>query len=105
MVFKKIKPFEEGWEKLSNEERLDLWLEINKKEMGKKFADYQEFLENFCISCPNPDSGDYWNFRNDIKLYRFKDGDLLLEGFMAMYNTSEALLELKSIKVIDPKRN
>ena len=100
-----MKPFEEGWEKLSNEERLDVWLEKNKKEMGERFADYQEFLENFCISCPNPDMGDYCNFRNDIKLYKFKDGILLLDGFMAMYNVSGSLLELRSIKVIDPKRN
>ncbi|MCK4589449.1 MAG: hypothetical protein KAT77_03335 [Nanoarchaeota archaeon] len=106
MVFKKIKPFEEGWEKLSNEERLNIWLEENKGGMGENFPNYREFLENFCMSCQEANQGDYWNFQRDISLYSFeKDEYLLREGFLAMYNASEALLELKSIKVIDPEMN
>ena len=85
-------PFEEGWENLPLEERLDIWLGLN-KDLDKdarttlygfvecnKQAGWDAYLEFTCV---------------EIKRFPVEVRERLLGGFYAVYNTSPALFELK----------
>ena len=100
-----IQPFAEGWQALSDEDRLRRWYNLNKKGLvGDKHA-INTMMHNFCISCHSPTIDDFVNFCHDIALFPAQDQALLKEGFYAMYNLSPTLLELRSYAVIRPGLN
>jgi len=84
-----IKPYSEGWEKLSIDERLKIWWQLHRDQMGNQAERYKTFLENFTAGYDSPCLEAYLNFKYDLYLYRYQHPELLLEGFYAIYNTSE----------------
>jgi hypothetical protein len=97
-----MKSYDNGWNRLSDEERLEIWFDENKVKMqgepdGFKIDDYKNMMENFCISCKNPRIYDYINFTGDIRHFMPKDREILVRGFFAMYNLSPEMLLLRSI--------
>ncbi len=85
-------PFQDGWQNLKLEERLDRWLELN-SDLDKSA---RNTIYNFVISCPQVEAEDYMNFRYiDIRDFSSSVQERLLEGFFAVYNISPALLELR----------
>lgn len=90
-----IKPFSEGWKNLPLEKRLDIWWNQHKDKMGNQAQRYKTFLENFTMGYDEASLEAYLNFKYDLRLYQYQHPGLLLEGFYAIYNTSEAKLGAK----------
>lgn len=85
-------PFSEGWEKLSIDERLEMWWNKHKSQMGNQAERYKTFLENFTVGYDEACLDAYLNFKYDLKLYQYPHPELLLDGFFAVYATSEKML-------------
>lgn len=90
-----IKPYSKDWEKLSIEKRLETWWNQHKDQMGNQAQRYKTFLENFTMGYDEASLEASLNFKYDLRLYHYRHPDLLLEGFYAIYNTSEAMLGAK----------
>jgi len=85
----------DGWDNLSLDERLYIWLFDNQAKMGNQAERYKRFLENFTAGYDEASLEAYLNFKYDLNLYRYKHPDLLMDGFYAIYNTSEEGLGAK----------
>lgn len=99
-----MESFSAGWEALCPLERLEQWFDACKPELRGHIREYHRLMENFCISCTEPDLGDYLNFVSDVRDYSPVHQALLCEGFFAMYNTSPARL-VRAWRESDPRRN
>ncbi len=96
------KPYSEGWEKLSVEERVINWLESNRSQIGEegRIEDFRNFLLNFDASYRKLDSASleqltYETRKQEHEFWTEKEKEMLLEGVFAMYNTTPELLGLK----------
>jgi hypothetical protein len=103
MKHKIIKPYSEGWEKLSIEERIDNWIEENRGMIGDKnrVEDFKNFLWNFDASYNGLDKNSLEQLAYDLReceheFWTPEEKQLLRQGVFAMYNTTPALLELKN---------
>lgn len=89
-----------GLKKLSKEQRLEIWWNQHKNSMCRNAHRYRTFLENFTIGYEEPSVEAYLNFKHDLNLYQYQHPNLLLENFLAIYNTSKILIVVKGMKKI-----
>jgi hypothetical protein len=96
------KPYSEGWENLSVEERIIHWLEANKLKIGdeERAEDFRNFLLNFDASYHKLNSESLEQLAYELREAEFEfwtpeEKRLLWEGVFAMYNTTPGLLGLK----------
>jgi len=99
---KYIKPYSEGWEKLSVEQRVEYWLEENREMIGNedRVEDFRNFLWNFDASYNRLDKNSLEQLAYDLReceheFWTPEEKQLLIEGVFAMYNTTPGLLGLK----------
>jgi len=100
---KKIRPYSAGWENLSVEERIDLWIDANSSKLGKRKDTFSNFLVNFDLSYGRLDKDSLEQLDYDLRkreniCYEFFTEDekyLVRQAVFAIYNTTPALLELK----------
>jgi hypothetical protein len=97
-----MKPYSAGWEKLNVEERIEHWLEANKKRIGNKdcIEHFRNFLLNFDASYSKLDKKSLEQLAYDLReceheRYTPEQKQLLREGVFAIYNTTPGLLGLK----------
>ncbi|MEK6823293.1 MAG: hypothetical protein AABY13_05665 [Nanoarchaeota archaeon] len=95
-----MRPFDDGWQHLTNEERLQQWYSLNKNAIVGPKSLIRTMMHNFCISCDAPTIDDFVNFCGDVRHFEARDQETLKQGFFAVYNTSPALLELKSYRLV-----
>jgi len=98
------KPYSEGWEDLSVEERIEHWLEANRKRIDdEEKAEYiKNFLFNFDASYRKLDSNSLEQLLFELRgpssgFWTAEEKRLLWEGVFAMYNTTPSLLGLKMV--------
>ncbi len=97
------KPYSDGWEKLSIEERIENWLKTNEEKLGERSDDFRNFLLNFDASYPRLNSDSLKQLLFDLRehedpsleFWTQEEKGLLVDGVFVMYNTTPALLGLK----------
>ena len=94
---KKIKPYSEGWEKLSVDDRIKLWIDANQSKLGKRKDTFKNFLYNFSACYKSLNANSLEQLTSELKEEYWLEGEtgLVRQGVFAMYNTSPSLLELK----------
>lgn len=96
-----MKPYSEGWEKLSVEERIRYWIDENKKVIGDERAeDFRNFLLNFDASYRRLDENSLEQLAYELReceheFWKPEEKELLKQGVFAIYNTTPGLLGLK----------
>jgi hypothetical protein len=99
---KHIKPYSEGWEKLSVEERIEYWIDENREDIGEeeRVEDFRNFLLNFDASYQKLDENSLEQLAYELReceheFWKPEEKQLLKQGVFAMYNTTPGLLGLK----------
>ncbi|MEK6874361.1 MAG: hypothetical protein AABX52_01275 [Nanoarchaeota archaeon] len=85
----------ENWREIKPLTRLEFWWDVNYSKFGENAPIYKTLLENFYLTCKQPQLHDYLNFENDIKHYKTSHQVLLQHAFCIMYNTTPTCIANK----------
>ena len=95
-----IHPYEEGWDVLSIDQRIQNWLEVNASGVQHRTEDFKNFLSNFSASHRTLDEMSLTQLEYELRKQEYEywteeEKQLLTDGVFSMYNTTPGLLELK----------